>query len=237
MAVNSAIILAGGLGTRLRSVVPDLPKPLAPIDGRPFLEYQMDYWIGQGIQRFVLSVGYKHELIEQHFGTRYNGAELDYAVETRPLGTGGGMLLAAVNMTPSGPWLLLNGDTFFEVELASLEGFHRDREADITLSLFRVENNARYMGVELDAEGWVSRLKAPPGGQAQFINGGVYMFGTSALASLGYRPGEPASLEDDIFGKALAGGKRICGCPFAGCFIDIGIPEDYRRAASLFARG
>ena len=197
----------------------------------------MDYWIGQGIQRFVLSVGYKHELIEQHFGTRYNGAEMDYSVESEPLGTGGGLLLAAVKMTLPGPWLLLNGDTLFEVGLASLEAFHRDREADITLSLFRVENSGRYMGVELDVEGWVSRLKAPPDGQAQLINGGVYLLGASALAGLGYRAGERASLEDDIFGKALAGGKRICGCPFAGRFIDIGIPEDYRRAADVFARG
>jgi D-glycero-alpha-D-manno-heptose 1-phosphate guanylyltransferase len=237
VAVTSAIILAGGLGTRLRSAVPDVPKPLAPIAGRPFLEYQMDYWIAEGIRRFVLSVGYRHELIERHFGRRYRDADIDYAVEPEPLGTGGGLLLAAGRMASPGPWLLLNGDTFFEVRLEALEAVHRTADADITLSLYRVENNGRYMGVELDAHGRVSRLKAPPTGESQLINGGVYLLGASVLADLGCRPGERASLEDDLLGKAFAAGRRIWGCPVAGRFIDIGIPDDYRRAASVFTGG
>src|SRR5215471_11172514 len=89
-----AVILAGGLGTRLRGTVPDVPKPMAPIRGRPFLEYQLDYWIGKGINRFVLSVGYRHEVIIDHFGASYRGAELSYAIEHTPLGTGGALLLA-----------------------------------------------------------------------------------------------------------------------------------------------
>jgi D-glycero-alpha-D-manno-heptose 1-phosphate guanylyltransferase len=83
----TAIVLAGGLGTRLRSVVPDLPKPMAPIKGRPFLEYQLDYWIAQGVDRFVLSLGYRHEVIVEHFGNSYQGVKLDYVVEPTPLGT------------------------------------------------------------------------------------------------------------------------------------------------------
>ena len=89
-----AIILAGGLGTRLRPAVPNLPKPMAPVNGRPFLEHQIDYWIRQGVRRFVLSVGYMHEAIEGYFGASYRGAEIAYAVERSPLGTGGGLLLA-----------------------------------------------------------------------------------------------------------------------------------------------
>ena len=94
-SVTTAIILAGGKGTRLRSAVPDLPKPMAPVRGRPFLAHQMDYWIDQGITRFVLSVGYKKELIMDHFGPSYNEANIDYAIEENPLGTGGGLMLAA----------------------------------------------------------------------------------------------------------------------------------------------
>lgn len=219
----------------MRSEVPDLPKPMAPVAGRPFLEYQMDYWIREGVRHFVLSVGYKHEDIERHFGSRYNGADVKYTVENEPLGTGGGLLLAAGRMTRPGPWVVLNGDTFFEVRLAALAAQHARTRADITLSLLRVENNGRYMAVELDAESRVTRLKTAPTGQAQLVNGGVYMLEASALAGLDYRAGDRASLEDDILGKGQAAGKRICGCTAEGRFIDIGVPEDYRRAATVLA--
>ena len=112
----SAVILAGGLGTRLRSVVSDVPKPMAPVGGRPFLEYQLEYWINQGISRFVLSVGYRHEAITEHFGSRYKGVELEYAVEEQPLGTGGGLLLAAEKLKQDTPFLLLNKDTYFKTD-------------------------------------------------------------------------------------------------------------------------
>jgi len=88
--VISALVLAGGLGTRLRSAVPDLPKPMAPINGRPFLEYLLDYWINQGVDRFVLSVGYRHEIITEHFGNKYKEAQIEYVIEKTLLGTGGG---------------------------------------------------------------------------------------------------------------------------------------------------
>ena len=93
--MTTAIILAGGLGTRLREAVPDLPKPMAPVNGRPFLEYLIDYWIEQGVKRFVMSVGYLHQDIVRHFGYRYRGVEIDYSVEESPLGTGGALLLAS----------------------------------------------------------------------------------------------------------------------------------------------
>src|SRR5690349_1824955 len=142
----SAVILAGGLGTRLRSAVPDLPKPMAPINGRPFLEYQLDYWIAQGIKRFVLSVGYRHEAITKHFGFRYKGVELEYAVEERPLGTGGGFLLAAEKVGRREPFLLLNGDTYFGVNLNILNACALEHDADWCMSLFRTSAKGRYMG-------------------------------------------------------------------------------------------
>ena len=135
--VTSAIILAGGLGTRLRGVVPDLPKPMAPISGRPFLEHQIDYWIKQGVSHFVLSVGYRHEVIVDHFGNRYKDAELDYVIEKTPLGTGGGLLLAVEKVGKDEPFLLLNGDTYFAVNLKTLVGFSMTHDADWCFSLFR----------------------------------------------------------------------------------------------------
>ena len=110
--MTEAIVLAGGLGSRLKAAVPDVPKPMAPINGRPFLEYLVDYWAGQGVDRFVLSVGYKREVIEEHFAVRHKGMEMDYAVENQPRGTGGGLLLALKHLRRSGTFLILNGDTF-----------------------------------------------------------------------------------------------------------------------------
>ncbi len=210
-----------------------MPKPMAPLAGRPFLEYQMDYWIRQGVRRFVLSVGYKHELIERHFGTAYRGAEIAYAVEATPLGTGGGLLLAISTIRAAGPWLVLNGDTFFDVSLSELRKFHEASQADITLSLFPVENNTRYTGIELDSEQRITRLKSGSDGNRQLINGGVYLLNETALSALPYRAGDKASFETDILEKALEAGKRLYGYSTNGKFIDIGVPEDYSRAAHL----
>ena len=99
--MTTAVILAGGLGTRLRSVISDLPKPMAPINGRPFLEYLICYWIGQGINHFVLSVGYLHQAIIGYFGNQFKGACIDYVIEESPLGTGGGLLLASKKVDQS----------------------------------------------------------------------------------------------------------------------------------------
>ncbi len=228
-----AIILAGGLGTRLRSTVPDVPKPMAPLNGRPFLEHQLDYWIDQGIRHFVLSVGYRHDIIEQHFGKSYRGADIDYAVESEPLGTGGGLLLAAGKIADSGPWLVLNGDTFFEVRLGNLADFHREKQADITLSLFPVDNNTRYTGVEIDDGQRITGLKSVGNGSRQLINGGVYLMEAAALSGLPFRPGDKFSLENDLLAQALVSGKRLFGHTVSGRFIDIGVPEDYVRAAGM----
>ena len=227
-----AIILAGGLGTRLRQAVPDLPKPMAPINGRPFLEHQLAYWAGQGVRRFVISTGYKHHVIQQHFGERYHDAAIVYAVEETPLGTGGGLLLAMTELRSSGPWLVLNGDTFFNVVLADLSAFHRLKSADLTLSLFPVNENARYTGVEIDGEQRLTALSGERGSQ-QLINGGVYMLSPSVFSGCRFRAGDKASFEEDILSDALKSQKRLYGFVSSGAFVDIGIPEDYARAAKL----
>lgn len=233
--VASAVILAGGLGTRLRDAVPDLPKPMAPINGRPFLEHQIDYWIEQGIRHFVLSVGYRHEVILEHFGTRYRSARIDYAVENAPLGTGGGLLLAADKLIDHKPFLLLNGDTFFEVSLDELVAFHNSRESDWTLSLFATSETGRYMGLEVAADGRILSLRSTAGEPGRLANGGVYLVKPELLSATEWQPGARLSLEEDIMPALLQGGARFHGYECNGRFIDIGVPEDYRRSASMLA--
>lgn len=233
--MTSAIILAGGLGTRLRSAVPDLPKPMAPINGRPFLEYQLDYWIKQGVNRFVLSVGYRHEVIIDYFGNSYNGAEIDYVIEKIPLGTGGGLLLAAEEVGKDEPFLLLNGDTYFAVNLKELIEFSRENNADWCFSLFRTGEEGRYMGMDVSPRGQITSLKSGTGRPGRLANGGVYWVQPCALPVSKITSGDKVSLEDDIFPAAMASGQRLFGIEFSGSFIDIGMPDDYYRAPDLFA--
>lgn len=231
--MTSAIILAGGLGTRLRSVVPDLPKPMAPISGRPFLEHQLDYWIKQGVSHFVLSVCYRHEIIVNHFGNRYKGAGLDYVIEQTPLGTGGGLLLAAEKVHRDESFLLLNGDTYFAVDLKTLIEFSLANDADWCFSLFRTREEGRYMGMEISPQGQITTLKSGAGQPDRLANGGVYWVNPRALLREKFSPCDKVSLEDDIFPTAMAAGQRLLGIEFPGAFIDIGVPDDYHRASTL----
>ena len=231
--MTAAIVLAGGLGTRLRSEVPDLPKPMAPVAGRPFLEYLLDYWIAQGINRFVLSVGYRHEIISAHFGHSYGGVPVDYAIEEVPLGTGGGLLLAAQSLDSAAPFVVLNGDTYFAVDLKVLAAFAETHRSDWCFSLFRANEAGRYMGMGVGADGRITSLKSGTGAPGRFANGGVYWVRAGALDPGRFPTGIKLSLEDDVFLAAMAASQRLYGLEFPGTFIDIGVPTDYHRAASL----
>jgi len=234
--VTSAVILAGGLGTRLRDAVPDVPKPMAPVNGRPFLEHQIDYWIGQGIDHFILSVGYRREVIMAHFGTYYRNARIDYAVETTPLGTGGGLLLAVDRLVDQKTFLLLNGDTFFEVSLDELVGFHARSQADWTISLFATSDTGRYMGFEVDVDGCILSL-CSKGVQPRWLaNGGVYLLKAELLSASAWKRGIRLSLEEDIMPALLKDGIRFYGLECGGRFIDIGVPEDYVRSVAMLAK-
>ena len=229
-----AIILAGGLGTRLRKAVADTPKPMALVNGRPFLEHQLDYWIAEGVCRFVLSVGYKSKVIENHFGAKYRDCEIDYAIEKEPMGTGGGLLLAAERMSKS-PFLLLNGDTFFEVPLNAFFNFHKEKEADITIALLDISKNDRYGCVEMDKECRIRNFEAEAKNMSyNLINGGAYLITRQSLDSLDKKPGQKANLEKEILPGMIRADKRIYGYPCEGVkFIDIGVPKDYEAAAKL----
>ncbi len=215
-----AVVLAGGLGTRLRAAVSDVPKPMAPIQGRPFLERLLDYWIGQGVERAVLAVGYMHETIRKHFGEKYRNCAITYSVEHQPLGTGGA-LVQALPVVQGKTFLVLNGDTYFAVALSALTEFHRQHRAEVSLALFR-SDNPRYTGVSLATDGRVTNLSGR--GAA---NGGVFMFERAAAARL---PAGASSLEKDLLPRLLDG---LYGCIFDAPFVDIGLPEDWRAAANI----
>lgn len=233
--VMKAIILAGGLGTRLHSVLAGLPKPMAPVNGRPFLEYLLDYWISQGVREFILSVGYKREIIINHFGNSYRSLPLTYSVENHPLGTGGGLLLSAKNQT--NPFLVLNGDTLFEVELEDLRQFHDSHKSECTLSLFRESNSHRFGGVMLDSTSRIVSFDAAGPPFETLRNGGVYMISPSLFNKIKNRVGETFSLETQLIPELLSQGSSIYGLFCARRFIDIGVPSDFERAALFMGEG
>jgi D-glycero-alpha-D-manno-heptose 1-phosphate guanylyltransferase len=206
---------------------------MAPIGGRPFLEYQLDYWIAQGVSRFVLSVGYRHEAIVDYFGNSYMGAELDYVIEKMPLGTGGGLLLAAEKVDKAAPFLLLNGDTYFAVDLKVLSKFSQTNDADWCFSLFRANEKGRYMGMNVSPQGKITSLKTGSGAAGCLANGGVYWVHPRALRDGGFASGDKVSLEEDIFSVAMVTGQSLFGIEFPGTFIDIGVPDDYHGARAL----
>lgn len=224
-----AIVLAGGLGTRLRPVVSEVPKPMAPAAGRPFLEHLMRHWIAHGVTRFVLSVGYLAEVIVRHFGERFEGVPVAYATEEQPLGTGGG-LLRALTRIEAPACLALNGDTFFEVDPVALRALHDRLGAAMTLALFEAPAEGRYLGVELTAEGHVAALGSE---RSRACNGGVYWLAKEAFAGSGFADGSRCSLESDLL-SGLVGRRALAASVFSGFFIDIGIPGDWQRADALF---
>jgi len=235
--MTKAIILAGGLGTRLRQVVQDVPKPMAPINGKPFLAHQMDYWIQSGIEGFVLSVGYRRESIIEYFGDIYCGVPVTYAVEDTPLGTGGGLLLAMQHLDAHDPFLLLNGDTYFDVDITELMRLHEDKEAGITFALFKATEPDRFGGVQTSAEGRITGFYSGKATKGQMANGGVYVVDPTAIRKSFQPDGNSVSFENDILPSLFASGCPFFGLESDGRFVDIGVPRDYASASSvLFLR-
>lgn len=237
---STAIILAGGAGTRLRTVVSDRPKPMALVGGMPFLQHLMDYWIAQGISSFVLSVGYMAPTITDYFGENYRGCRLSYTVEPTPLGTGGGLLSALSQITDNAPVLVLNGDTLFAVTLDRLAAFHHHKKSGCSFCLFPTAEQAggqtRYMSPGLDSENRLTTLHADnrAGGVA---NGGVYLV-NPALIRRHYngKTGQNFSLEHDIFADLLDRKEPLFGVVFDRPFLDIGLPDDYAYAPDFINR-
>jgi D-glycero-alpha-D-manno-heptose 1-phosphate guanylyltransferase len=229
--LKEALILAGGLGTRLQSVVSDLPKPMAQVAGKPFVEYILQYLKEFGVERVVFSIGYKAEVFQKYFGKNYQGIELEYVIENEPLGTGGALKLALEHCLHNDV-LVLNGDTFFNIELDDLWIFHQLHQADFTMALREVENASRYGTVQLNENGKITAFIEKTGKEEEgVINAGIYILNKTVFKK--YPLPEKFSLEKDFFEKHLTE-LGLYGCICEGYFIDIGIPEDYKKAQDDF---
>ncbi len=226
----TAGILAGGASTRLRTIVPDLPKVLAPVSGRPFLTYPLDQLAVQGFRRVVLCTGELGDMVKESLGTSYRGMRLLYSCDERPQGTAGA-LLKALPLLASETVLVLNGDSFVEADFKASLQWHQRWHARATLLLARTEDALRDGGVAVAGDGRIEafcRNDALPG--RAWINSGHYWFQREALADL--VPDEPRSLEHDVLPGWI--GRGLYGCTESGRFLDISAPEDYARAERFF---
>jgi D-glycero-alpha-D-manno-heptose 1-phosphate guanylyltransferase len=229
--IKEAIILAGGMGTRLSSILKDTPKALAPVNGKPFLDYQLDYLQVFGIEKVILSVGFLHEKIIDHYGDRYDDLAIEYAIEKEPLGTGGGLKMA-MEMAAGPLVFALNGDTFFHIDYRKLLNAHRSKESKFTIVLREMEDVSRYGCIERDENRritgfWEKNEKSGPG----FINGGVYVI-NKRFFMLQDLP-DSFSLEKDFLEQIYLK-EKIYGILCRQYFLDIGIPEDYAKAQDDF---
>lgn len=220
-----AIVLAGGLGTRLQARVRDLPKPMAPVAGRPFLEYVLDRLIAGGVREVILSVGYRAEAIEAHFGSVYRGATLSYAVEAEPLGTGGAIAHALVGQG-NAPVLVLNGDTFLNIDVSLLVHWYDLQPTAVAMVLRDTPDVSRYGSVALKGECVVGFSEKGRTGRG-LINAGIYIVMPQIFADLGLSG--KFSFETEVLQRHLQALKPRAFVTDA-YFIDIGIPEDFDRA-------
>jgi D,D-heptose 1,7-bisphosphate phosphatase len=224
-----AFILAGGFGTRLAYIVKDVPKPMAPIGRKPFLAFLIENLKNQGIKEIVLLTGHKSEQIESYFGngSRF-GVNIQYSVETSPLGTGGAILKAANLYLKNDNFLVLNGDTYFDVDCKLLMQFHEENQAVLTIGLKYKKDVKRYGNVEISGSRVSRFTEKNPSLEDGLINGGIYAVHKKALSYFEKRE-TLLSFENEVM-PLLMKQETILGIPFGGKFIDIGVPEDYSFA-------
>lgn len=225
---DEAIILAGGFGTRLRSLVSDVPKPLAPVGGRPFLAWVLDSLAMQGVRRVILATGYMGDRVAEACGRSWRSMELLYSQEHAPLGTGGAIAMA-FRQVQGDACLVLNGDTWLAFDYALFDQTWRADNARLAIALAEVPDVSRYGAVEIEENrvtGLVEKGDAVPG----YINAGVYAIRRSLLADFPTK--ESFSFENEVLMPAV---KRevVCGYTHTHDFIDIGVPQDYRLAQTL----
>lgn len=229
LMIDEVIILAGGLGTRLQSVLHDVPKPLAPVAGRPFLTWLLDGLAVQRIKHVVLATGHLGDQIETVLGSSWRGMSLEYSRECRPLGTGGAIALAAERVEGDA-FFVLNGDTGLRMDYADFDFVVVSAGARLGVALAQVQDAERYGAVQLDGDrlaGFVEKNRAGAG----LINAGVYRVQRSLLAD--YSHADSFSFEREVLVPAVLR-ERVIGYTRTKGFIDIGVPEDFHRAQSMF---
>ena len=231
MEIKEAIVLAGGLGTRLRTAVPDLPKCMAPVNGQPFLSYIIDYYSSQGIEKFIFALGYKHEMIVGWIKQQYPALAAEYAIEKEPLGTGGAIQLA-LEKAREKDLLILNGDTLFKIDVPVLGAFHEQHAAACTLALKPMKDFERYGTVEINDDAQITDFREKMHYAEGLISGGAYILNAGRFR----QQKRPAvfSFEKDYLERCFSF-MPMYGCIQQGYFIDIGIPEDLEKAQTDLA--
>ncbi len=228
------VILAGGLGTRLRPITYDYPKPMLPIRGKPFVEYLMNHLKSQGITEIILCLHYMADKFFEYFGdgTKF-GLKITYSVEEAPLGTAGA--IKNVENFLDETFVVLNGDTYVNLNFQKMLGFHRDNKALGTIALMRVKNPARYGSVDVCTDWRVIGFSEKTRVHNGYINVGAYIFRDKILDFI--PKNEKISLEKEVLPNLLKNEERIYGFLTEGYFIDIGVLEDYQRFQMEVARG
>lgn len=222
-----AIILAGGMGTRLKTVITDIPKPMAPIHGEPFLSYLLNYLSNQHITKVILSTGYMHEVVENYYGRKYGNLMIDYSIELEPLGTGGAIKKALTKVSTDNVFVL-NGDTFFKVDLKSLLNIHLSTNSDLTLALKPLNKVSRYGTVSVDGFK-VTNFEEKKKRKCGNINGGIYLLNKNLFSN--FKLPERFSFEE-FMEKNIENLNLYAHVFEASYFVDIGVPEDYLKAQS-----
>lgn len=229
MITNEAIVLAGGLGTRLQEVLPETPKCMAPIGEKPFVAYVLDYLAASGISKVIISVGYRKDQVINYFGDSYKSLKLIYAIESEPLGTGGA-IKSAFNFTSLDEIFVLNGDTYFVPDLMKMTQQHTEYSADITIAVKQVPDASRYGKVITDPDGRITEfMEKQPDAGTGWINGGIYMLNRKIIDSIEV---QKFSLEHEIFRKQCSN-FRMHAFRTDAFFLDIGIPADLEKAQTL----
>ena len=220
-----AIILAGGEGKRLRSVINDVPKPMAPINEKPFLEYLILQLRKQNIKDIIFSIGYKGSIIKSYFQDGDNwDINIEYSEEDKPLGTGGALRKAG-ELIDDEQFIVMNGDSFFDIEFKQLISFHEDKQAVATIGLAYVETIERYGHVEIGNDGEITKFVEKGNSvSAGHVNGGIYILNSELINKI---PLGQVSLETEVLPNLI--NRGLFGMKFKSFFIDIGKPEEYQR--------
>lgn len=227
--INQAIILAGGLGTRLREVLPDQPKCMAPVNGKPFLAFVLDNLIKQNISEVILSVGFRKAQIINYFGNSYHSLQIKYSAENEPLGTGGA-IKAAFQLCTDQDVFVVNGDTLFTPDLSAMQQVHATGFAAATIAVKFMADASRYGRVLFNHQGEITAFTEKSATAiAGWINGGVYLLNRNLLET---QKDYTFSLEKDVFEKMHPKFKMLAFKNDA-FFLDIGIPEDLVKAQTL----
>jgi len=225
-----AVVLAGGLGTRLRPAVADRPKVLAPVHGRPWMMFLLDQLGDAGVRQVVLLTGFKADQVQDALGDDYRGMRLEYSQENTPLGTAGAVR-AALPLLTSPVILLMNGDSYCAVDLAALREFHCRREADLNMVLAQSPDASRFGTVRVREDGRVVGFEEKTQSAGGWINAGIYLMATALIAEIA--PHRQVSLEKEMF-PAWIGCKAFYAFHTEGRFLDIGTPESYAQATAFF---